>query len=142
MLRNNHKMKKLLSTQYSDWAFNLSMFILRLGMGILMVPHGYDKLVHFASYKKDFMNFLGMGSTISLALIVFSEFFCSIFLIMGLFTRITVMPMIIGLCVVIFKAHNGEIFGDGEHGSLFLIGLLVVLLCGPGKASVDGIMGK
>jgi putative oxidoreductase len=101
-------MKKLLSTQYSVWAFNLSMLILRLGLGVLMIPHGYDKLVHFANYKKDFMNFLGLGSTISLALIVFSEFFCSIFLIMGLFTRITVIPMIIGLCVVIFKAHNGN----------------------------------
>ncbi|HLO81537.1 MAG TPA: DoxX family protein, partial [Chitinophagaceae bacterium] len=73
-------MKKLISTHYSDFAFNLSMLIMRLGFGILMIPHGYDKLVHFAQYRKDFMNFLGLGSTLSLALVVFSEFFCSIFL--------------------------------------------------------------
>lgn len=135
-------MKKLLSTNYSDWAFNLSMFLLRAGLGILMIPHGYDKLVHFASYKKDFLNFLGMGGTISLSLTIFAEFFCSIFLIMGLFSRFTVIPLIINMLVVIMKAHNGDIFGDGEHGSLFLIGYLAILLCGPGKASVDGIMGK
>jgi putative oxidoreductase len=46
------------------------------------------------------------------------------------------------MCVVVFMASNGEIFGDGEHGSLYLVGFLVILLCGPGKASVDGIMGK
>jgi putative oxidoreductase len=135
-------MKKLLSTQYPAWAFNISMFLLRAGLGLLMIPHGYDKLVHFATYKKDFLNFLGMGGTISLALTVFAEFFCSIFLMMGLFSRLTVIPLIINMVVVIFKAHNGDIFGDGEHGSLFLIGYLAILLCGPGKASVDGIMGK
>jgi len=132
----------LLSTQYPAWAFNISMFLLRAGLGLLMIPHGYDKLVHFATYKKDFLNFLGMGGTISLALTVFAEFFCSIFLMMGLFSRLTVIPLIINMVVVIFKAHNGDIFGDGEHGSLFLIGYLAILLCGPGKASVDGIMGK
>jgi putative oxidoreductase len=135
-------MKKLLSTQYPGWAFNISMFLLRAGLGLLMIPHGYDKLVHFATYKKDFMNFLGMGGTISLALTVFAEFFCSIFLMMGLFSRLTVIPLIINMLVAIFKAHNGDIFGDGEHGSLYLIGYLAILLCGPGKASVDGIMGK
>jgi putative oxidoreductase len=53
-----------------------------------------------------------------------------------------VIPLIINMLVIILKAHNGDVFGDGEHGSLFLIGYLVILLCGPGKASVDGIMGK
>jgi putative oxidoreductase len=135
-------MKKMLSTSYKEWGFNLSMFLLRLGLGALMIPHGHDKLINFAKYKGDFMNFLGMGGTISLALTVFAEFFCSIFLVMGLFTRFTVIPLIITMLVVIFKAHNAEIFGDGEHGALFLIGYIVILLCGPGRASVDGIMGK
>jgi putative oxidoreductase len=88
------------------------------------------------------MNFMGLGNTISLGLAVFAEFFCAMFLIMGLFTRLTVIPLIITMCVVVFMASNGEIFGDGEHGSLYLVGFLVILLCGPGKASVDGIMGK
>ena len=135
-------MKKWLGTQYSNWAFNLSMFLLRAGLALLMIPHGYDKLVHFSSYKRDFLNFLGMGGGISLALTVFAEFFCSIFLAMGLFSRFVVIPLIINMTVIVFKAHHADIFGEGEHGSLFLIGYIVLLLCGPGKASVDGIMGK
>jgi putative oxidoreductase len=74
--------------------------------------------------------------------VVFSEFFCSIFLLAGLFTRLVVIPMIVGISVAIFKAHNGEIFGDGEHAALFLTGFLVLLIVGPGKLSVDGMMGK
>ena len=133
---------KIISTKYSATAFNISILLLRLGLGLLMIPHGYDKLKHFSTYKKDFMSFLGIGGTLSLALVVFSEFFCSMFLMIGLFTRLAVIPLIIQMCVVIFKAHHADIFGDGEHGSLYLVGYIVILLCGPGKASVDGIMGK
>lgn len=135
-------MNQLLSTRYPPWAFNLSMFLLRVGLCLLMMPHGYDKLVHFSSYRLEFMNFLGIGSTLSLALVVFAEFFCSLFVMIGLFTRLTVIPLIIELSVVVVEAHDGDVFGKGEMGTLFLIGLLPVLCCGPGKVSVDGIMDK
>jgi putative oxidoreductase len=135
-------MKKLLSTKYSAGAFSAAMLILRLGLGILMMMHGYDKLVHFAKYQNEFMNFLGIGKTMSLALVVFAEFFCSLFLILGLFTRLAAIPLIIATCVMVFKAHNGEVFGDGEHAALYLIGYAVLLLVGPGRVSVDSMIGK
>lgn len=135
-------MKKLLSTQYSNFAFNLATLVLRLGLGILMIPHGYDKLVHFAQYKKDFMNFLGLGSTVSLALVVFSEFFCSIFMVMGLFTRLVASVLLIELIIVVFEAHKGDVFDTGEHGMLFLTGIIAIILLGAGRVSLDGILGK
>jgi putative oxidoreductase len=135
-------MKRLLSTSYSNAAFNLATLLLRLGMGGLMIPHGYDKLVHFNQYREKFINFLGIGTTLSLVLVIFAEFFCAMFLVMGLFTRIVLIPMIIGISVALFKAHNGEIFGKGEHAGLFLFGFLALLLLGPGKISVDGMSGR
>jgi len=136
------RMKKLISTGYNDFSFNLATFLLRLGMGLLMIPHGYDKLVHFMQYKKDFLNFLGLGPVISLGLVVFSEFFCSVFLIMGLFTRIVASVLMIEMIVVVFNKHQGQIFGEGEHGMLYLTAYLCIILLGPGKASLDGILGK
>lgn len=135
-------MKKLLSTGYTDFAFNMAMLLLRLGMGVLMIPHGYDKLVHFAQYKKDFMNLLGLGPTLSLALVVFAEFFCAIFLVMGLFTRLMAAILLIEMFIVVFKAHQGQVFGEGEHGMLFLTGYIAIILLGAGKVSLDGILGK
>ena len=135
-------MKKLISTGYNDLAFNLATFILRVGMGVLMIPHGHDKLVNFMSYKKDFYNLLGMGSTISLGIVVFAELFCSVFLIMGLFTRVIATILAIEMMVVVFSAHHGQVFGDGEHGMLYLTGYLAIVLLGPGRASLDGILGK
>lgn len=135
-------MIKLLSTKYSNAAFNIALLLLRVGLGGLMLPHGYDKLVHFNQYSKDFMNFLGMGSTLSLALNIFAEFFCSLFLMLGLFSRLVIIPLILAMAVALFKAHNGDVFGDGEHATLFIVGFLVILFVGPGKISVDGMMGK
>jgi putative oxidoreductase len=92
--------------------------------------------------KSNFMDFMGMGSTLSLIMVVFAEFFCALFLILGLFTRLACIPLIITMAVALFKAHNGDVFGDGSHAALYLGGFLALLLLGPGKASVDGISGK
>lgn len=131
-----------MSTHYSSLAFNIAMLILRVTMGALMMSHGYSKLTGFASRKADFYNFLGIGSTASLSLAVFAEFFCALFIIIGLFTRAFVIPLIIIMSVALFKVHNMDFFDTGEAAALFLSGFTILLLCGPGKASVDGIASK
>jgi hypothetical protein len=40
-------MRKLMSTNYSAGAFNVSMLLMRLVFGILMMTNGYDKLIGF-----------------------------------------------------------------------------------------------
>lgn len=135
-------MKKLLSAKYSAGAVNMAMLLLRLGTGILMIHHGYDKLVHFSEYQDKFINFLGMGSTLSLALVVFAEFFCSLFLIIGLFTRLSTIPLIITMCVILFKVNNGHVFEKAENIPLYLLCFITLLIIGPGKISVDSMTGK
>lgn len=135
-------MKKLLSTKYSTGAFNTAMLLLRIGLGVLIMHHGYGKLMHFSEYSTKFMNFLGLGSTISLSLVVFAEFFCGMFIVLGLFTRFAAIPLIIAMSVAIFKAHHADFFGDGEAATLFVTGFLALLFVGPGKISVDSMIGK
>ena len=120
----------------------MAILLLRLFMGVLMMNHGLDKLMHFGSRHDNFMNFMGIGSTLSLTLVIFAEFFCSLFLILGLFTRFAAIPLIIVMCVALFKSHNGNVFGKGEMDALYLAGFLVLLLVGPGKVSVDAMTGK
>jgi len=135
-------MKKLLSTKYSAGAFNTAILLLRLCIGLLMMNHGYELLVNFGSKHNSFMNFLGIGSTLSLALVIFAEFFCSLFLILGLFTRFAAIPLIIVMCVALFKTHHGDVFGKGETDTLYLAGYIILLFLGPGKVSVDTMIGK
>ncbi len=107
-----------------------------------MLNIGYSKLVKFDEMKGSFMNFMNIGSTFSLGLVVFAEFFCSILIILGLFTRLATIPLIITMAVVIIKAANYDVFGDGQTAALYLSAYITILLLGPGKASVDGMIGK
>jgi putative oxidoreductase len=135
-------MSKLLSTNYSTGAFNMGALILRLATGGLLIAHGYQKLMHFSTMKGSFMNFMGIGSTASLSLVIFAEVFCALFVLLGLVTRLACIPPIIAMSVALFKAHHGEVFGKGEASTLFLAGFLVILIIGPGRVSVDGATGN
>jgi putative oxidoreductase len=135
-------MKRLLSTSCSDWAFNIGTFLLRLGAGGLVIAHGYDKLVHFATMRHQFMNFMGIGSSTSLTLVIFAEFFCGLLVLLGLFTRLSVIPLVISMSVALVKAHHNDVFGQGEKAALYLVCFLAILLLGPGKASVDGVINR
>jgi putative oxidoreductase len=135
-------MKKLISTRYSEGAFNFAILLMRLFFGILLMNHGYDKLIHYSEHHDKFMNFLGMGSTVSYTLVVFAEFFCSLFVVLGLFTRLACIPIVINMGVALIKAHEGKVFSEGEMSALFLGAFLTLLIIGPGKISVDGMTGK
>ena len=135
-------MKRFLSVKYSAGAFNTAMLLLRIVAGGLMLKFGFEKLVGFEAKSATFMNFMGLGSKVSLALVVFAEFFCSILVILGLLTRLACIPLIITMCVALFVALNGDVFGKGQSAVLFLTAYTVLLLVGPGRASVDGMLSK
>lgn len=136
-------MKRILSINYSSAAFNFSMLFLRVVFGILMISkHGYSKMIKFEELHTRFYNFLGMGSTFSLVLIIFAEVICSAFIILGLFTRIAVIPLIIAMLVVIFGANADKALIESELALLFLGAYVTLLLCGPGKISIDGMINK
>ncbi|MFT3679358.1 MAG: DoxX family protein [Ferruginibacter sp.] len=136
-------MKKLLSVKYSAGAFNAAMLFLRIAVGTLMLVHGYDKLIHFKEWAPGFKaTFIGLSPTISFTLLVFAEFFCAALIILGLFTRLAAIPLIIAMIVAVVKGHNKDLFGEGEHAALFAITFVVILLLGPGRISIDGMINK
>lgn len=135
-------MKNLLSTKYSNAAFNAGMLIMRVMLGLILMSHGYAKLIKFGSLRHRFMNFLHLGSTLSLSLIIFAELFCGFLILLGMFTRLAAIPVVIGMGVVFFVASNYDIFGAGERGAMYMAVSVMILLCGPGKISVDAMTGK
>jgi len=134
--------KQILSTKLNATLTNIALLVLRVGLSAVMIPHGYQKLIHFGEYKAKFMDFMGLGAEFSLVLAIGAELICSILLGLGFLTRFTLVPLIITMVMATFQAHNGEIFGDGEHAFIYLIGYVTLLLSGAGKFSVDGLILK
>ena len=136
-------MKKLFSTGVSDNALSFALLVLRIGAGsLMMINHGLDKLMHFAQKAPRFADPFHIGSTTSLSMVVFAEFFCAAFIILGLFTRLATIPLIIAMSVALFFAHKGEFFGKGESAGLFLVCFIALLFTGPGKVSLDRFVAK
>lgn len=134
---------KLFSSKYSDNALSFGLLILRIAMGGLLIPFGYNKLTHFAAMKSQFADPFHIGSTTTLALVIFAEFFCSVLIVLGLLTRFATIPLIINMGMVVFWADKGKLTGDHREAAvLFLSGFLALLFAGPGKYSLDRTIGK
>lgn len=135
-------MKKLIFGVPSKQQIDRVSFILRIGFGILMIPkHGWAKIQKFPELSETFMDFMGLGSKISLSLVIFSEFICSILLILGLFTRAATIPLIITILVILNK-NDWALFGKSELPIAFLFGYISILLLGGGKYSLDNVLFK
>ncbi len=134
--------QSLFDISYKKSSFDLSMLILRLGFGILMIPHGYAKFVSFGEKQNDFMDFMGLGPATSLVLAIFAELICSALLVLGHFTRAATIPLIVTAIVITFLAHDGDVFGKGYGGFSYLLVYIVILLVGPGKFSLDAAISS
>ena len=136
-------MKRILSIKYSSGAFNFSMLLLRVFSGLLMlVKHGYDKMINFPTLQYKFYNFFHLGTKTSLVLSIFAETICSLFIVLGLFTRLAAIPLIITMLVAIFGFNAGKPLIDSEVAILYLTAFITILFCGPGKVSIDGMINK
>ena len=136
-------MKKIFSTRYSDLSFNLSMFLIRAGFGFLLFyNHGLRKLMNFEERKHTFSDPLNIGNSNSMMLVIFGEVFCALLLVLGLFSRLASFVLVVLFIVIIFVIHKGDPLKDIEMAILFLLVFITTLLCGPGKWSLDKLIGK
>ena len=93
-------MKKILSTGYSETAFNLGIFALRLAPAMLLcLNYGIYKLTHFSELRQNFFDPLHIGHRWSLVLAVVAEIVAAMLLIFGLFTRIAAFILVVEMSV-------------------------------------------
>ncbi len=137
-------MKKLLSTAYSDGAFNFALLVQRVVTGLfLLIVHGLPKISNFRELSIGFYDPLRVGHRNSLILVIMAEFFCSMFLVLGLFTRIAAFIIVINLGVAVLVLNNqGQPLKSIDLGAIYLVNVFTIMIVGPGRVSVDGMMGK
>lgn len=126
------------SANATDWA----SLILRLTLGLLMLSHGIPKLMKLINGTIEFGDPIGIGIPASLALTVFAEFLCSFLIVVGLWTRLALIPLIITMVVAVFIVHINDDLGTMELGLMYLLSYCALFLLGSGKYSIDAILKK
>ena len=133
---------------YPSWA----PIFARLTLGIIFFAHGSQKLLGWFggsgwSGTIQFFEQSGVPAFLAILLII-TEFFGGIAIILGFFTRLAALGLTIAMIVAIYKVHlpngfflnwfNVPNMGHGIEYSLALIGLsLSLLVWGAGNLSVD-----
>jgi putative oxidoreductase len=136
-------MRKILSTAYSDGAFNFALLVQRVATGLLLlIGHGLPKISSFSQLSTSFYDPFRIGHRNSLILVILAELFCSMFLVLGLFTRIAAFIIVINLSVAVFIYHQGQPLKNFELAAIYLTSVFSIMIIGPGRVSVDGMMGK
>lgn len=122
---------------------DLMALLMRLVTGSFMLTHGWGKLMSVmagAPYK--FADPIGFGDTASLFLSVFAEVVCAVFLIVGLMTRLATIPIMITMLVAAFIVLANEVFNMKEMPLLYFTLLVVILVIGPGRYSLDRLIRR
>ena len=121
---------------------SIGLLILRVVASLSLMTHGYGKLIRFEERSATFMSHLSLGSEVSLSLVIFAEFICPIFILLGIGTRIFSIPIIYTFIIIVFDIHIDDPFSKMEKGILFLTIYSTIFLSGPGKFSIDSFLKK
>jgi putative oxidoreductase len=125
--------------------------VARVIIGILITAHGLQKLTQLGPGNFGGQVLAGLGVPLPVFMgyvVTFVELIGGILLIVGLLSRLAALLLTIDLVVatLLVKVNIGLIAppGGGAGAELdlaFIAGYLVVLLAGPGKLSLDYLLG-
>lgn len=122
---------------------NIALFILRVAPASMMLfLHGLPKISGYGQIVSAFPDPTGLGSSVALVLAIFTEVFCSIGVLLGIFTRFSSLLLFLTMIIAALIVHAMDPIGRKEFALLYAIPFLVISLIGPGKYSVDGMRGK
>lgn len=116
---------------------SFGLLALRVAFGCFMLVHGIQKLLGFSEMSDVFPDPLGLGSTISLSLTIAAEAGCSVLLILGLGTRLAVLPLAFTMVVALFVIHADDPWQAKELAAIYLAAYAIIFVVGPGEYSID-----
>jgi putative oxidoreductase len=125
--------------------------LLRLVLGTIMATHGWQKLTMMgpANFGGEMLGGLGIPAPVFFGYVVtFTELIGGAFLLVGLLTRISalLLTVILTVATIMVKVDIGLIAPMGaplpgaELDLALIVGLLALIILGPGRASLDHVL--
>ena len=116
----------------------------RLAVGLLFMSTGWGK-AHDIPKVTHFFETLGIPVPgLNAVVVAYSELIGGSLLVVGLFTRLATIPLIVSMIVAILTAKLGDLHGlfdlVGFDEFTYLVVLLMIVVLGPGRVSLDAIL--
>jgi len=123
---------------------DLGLLLIRVVFGTTMLlGHGMSKWNQlWGADRLHFPDPLGIDPALSLGLAVLAEVGGSILVILGLLTRVALVPLICTMGVAFFVVDQEDGFSSQEKVLLYGVVFMGLLLIGPGKISMDYLLNR
>ena len=119
---------------------SLGLLILRVAAGVLMMTHGWSKIQNFEGMVQSGFDPIGMGATLSVVMLIGAEFIAALFIVLGLLTRLSAVPLIVAMSVAAFVEHASDPLQVKELSLIYLTIFASLMITGAGKYSLDSIL--
>ncbi|MES2890735.1 MAG: DoxX family protein [Bacteroidota bacterium] len=136
-------MNKILNVNNNTVTTGIALLVARVGIAALMLTHGIPKLMLLVSGAPiQFPAVMGLSASVSLGLAVFSEVVCSIFILLGLGTRLATIPLIVTMMIAALFIHAADPIAIKESALHYLLVYVFLLIAGGGKYSLDFLLSR
>lgn len=122
---------------------NFGKLLLRVMIAVLLLFHGYNKLVNGTDFIEQSLQNNNLPSYLAYGVYI-GEVIAPIFLIIGYFTRVFAFIILINIIAAIYLVYPNDLISLNNHGALvlelqyfYIISTLLVFFLGAGKYSFD-----
>ena len=116
---------------------NIAILFLRIFVGVMMLTHAFEKIENFDIIAMTFPTPFEMNSWMDLTLITIAELACSLFLILGIFTRIAALILMFGMITAAFFTFSVFVFKESELAIMYLGIYITLFITGGGDFVLD-----
>jgi putative oxidoreductase len=122
---------------------DLGKLILRLILGVLILFHGMDKMLHGIGAITSMIAATGLPGFLAYGVYV-GEVVAPVMLLAGFHARLAAALIAVNMVVAILLAHTGDLLSLGPHGGwqlelqgMYLFSALALICLGPGRYSLN-----
>jgi putative oxidoreductase len=116
---------------------DVGLLIFRVGLSVsVFVAHGTQKISNIYAGNWDFPDPVGLGPEVGLILSAGAETVCPTLIALGLWVRLSTVPLIFTMIVAVWVINGGSSFLQQEKSFVYLLGWVLLLLTGPGRYTV------
>ncbi|MBR6284902.1 MAG: DoxX family protein [Muribaculaceae bacterium] len=126
---------------------NLSRLFLRMFTGVMFLQLCVRQLLHIDQVAPAFNGLMGLSPETSVTVLLVVESLCAACIMLGLLMRVALIPPIVIMCLaehaLLTSPHQmTSVFSFQPGYPMMFLGIFVYLmLAGPGKISLDYIIG-